>query len=301
MPIQTVYLHIPATIQRGLDSGTLVQNAAGVVRATGAHPERAAGSIFGHLREVNGPEQLAGPNAFVPAVATVALQAATLAYLKVRLDRIEGRLDAIHQQGSEILSSVKQVKALQYLDFTRPAAEALEFLQRYAHGRRPRLLEEAHNRLIQATGGMRQLLAAHSTELLLENAPEVEQLFRVTSLCAAGEAQCLALLEAPVAERAKVLADHETLWVHVNRKLEDYVPTSRRFPTVEMLRASPEQNPNRTRARWQGESGEAALALRGEQAVLAGIEALPPAQLGPWREGADRGERRALFVEVAAT
>ena len=298
MPFQTVYLHIPAAIQRGLDTGTLVQNAAGIVRATGTHPERTAGSIVGHLREVNGPECLAGPNAFVPAVATVALQAATFAYLKVRLDRIEGKLDAIHHQGNEILSTVKQVKALQYLQFSRPAAEALEFLQRYAHGHRPRLLDQAHDRFIQATGGLRQFLAAHSTELLLENATEVEQLLRVASLCAAGEAQCLALLEAPVAERSKMLTDHETFWIQVDQKLKDFVPTSRRFPTVEMLRASPEQNPNRTHARWKAEAGEAALALRGENSVLGSFKELARAQLESWRDDLERGEQRALFVEV---
>jgi hypothetical protein len=300
MFVQPVYLNIPAIIERGLASGTLTRNAAGVVRATALHPDRAAGSIFGHLREVNVPTQAAQPSAFVPAVATVALQAATLAYMKVRFDKIEAKLDAIHDQGAQLLSAVTQVKALQYLEFARPAAEALELLQRYGHGRRDRLLEDAHSRFIQATGGLRQLLTAHSSDQLLENARHVERLFQVASLCAAGEGQCLAFLEATAEERTRSLADHESLWSAVDRKLAEHVPTSRRFPTVDMLRASPEANPNRTRDRWQVETREAALALQGEQAVLTGLKALPTAEVEAWSEGANREEPRGLFVVVAA-
>ena len=186
----------------------------------------------------------------------------------------------------------------QYLEFARPAAEALELLQRYGHGRRERLLDDAHRRFIQATGGLRQLLGAHSDEQLLGSAPQVERLFQVAMLCAAGEGQCLAFLEAPAEERVKSLTDHECLWTSVDRKLEAYVPTSRRFPTVDMLRNSPEANPNKTRARWQVESREAALVLRGEQAVIAGLQSLPQADVRSWSEGASRGEVRGLFVEA---
>ena len=174
MAIYTIHLLVPRFIHAGLADGTLTRNAAGIVRATALHPTRQAGTIFGHLREVNGPSQAMPQSGFMPAVATMALQAATLAYLKVRLDRIEAQLEAIHHQGNEILLTIGEVRDLQYLVFTRPAAEALELLHRYDHGRRAHLLDDAHTRFVEAVGGLRQFIAAHSAERMIENAQAME-------------------------------------------------------------------------------------------------------------------------------
>jgi hypothetical protein len=298
MSVHAICLNIPTSIERGLLNGTMARNAAGIIRATSLHPERRAGTILGHLREVNGPSQGDGSLAFMPGAATVALQTATLTYLKVRLDRMENQLDAIHRQGSEILSNVTRLKELQYLEFAEPAAEALELLHRYGHGQRLNLLEQAHVRFIQATGGVRHLLNAHSAEEMLENAPQVEGIFKAGALCAAGELDCLAVLEAPSTERGKALADHESLWRSIEDKLREVAPPSRRFPTVAMLRSSPERNPNLTRIRWLDGTSEIALAFQGEQAVLSGVQTISQKQLNEWIESANRGETRAIFVDA---
>ena len=91
----------------------------------------------------------------------------------------------------------------------------------------------------------------------------------------------------------------ESLWRSIEDKLREVAPPSRRFPTVAMLRSSPERNPHLTRIRWLDGTLEAALAFQGEQAVLFGCpDPFPEAQLHEWIESANRGEPRAIFVDA---
>lgn len=300
MYVMPIHLSVPLEIQQGLASGALMRNAAGIVRATTQHPYRQPGSIVGHLREVNGPAQAADASAFLSATATVVLQAATLAYLKVRLDRIEDQIVGLHQQGVALMSQVAHVKDMQYLQFVQPVAEAMELLQRFSSGHRDAHLQEAHVGFVRATGTLRLVLGRHSPERMLENAAAMETMFNAASVCAAGELQCLALRKSSVDERAAALRGHAALWSSVQEKLANPVRTSIRFPTDSMLRAVPGASINKTRARWCDAARETGSALRGELDVMQACLTIPEHELKAWVDSANRGDPRVLFVDAAS-
>lgn len=298
MYVMPVYLSVPTAIQQGLASGALTRNAAGIVRATSLHPFRPPGSIVGHLREVNGSAQASDPSAFLSATATVVLQAATLAYMKVRLDRIEDQITGLHQQGVELMSQVSHVKDMQYLQFVQPVAEAMELLQRCSGGNRNAHLDDAHVGFVKATGALRLVFSRHSSERMLENAGAMEAMFNAASVCAAGELQCLALRGAPVDERTAALRGHAALWGSVQETLAAPFRTSTRFPTGAMLRAVPGGVVNKTRARWHDAARETGLALQSERDVMMALKARPVDELNAWVASANEGAHKVLFVDA---
>lgn len=296
MAIHKVHLAIPFEIERGLNQGYLIRNGAGVVRATALHPTRSAGSIVGHLREVDPGRNGSARSVLASLDATAMLQATTLLYLKVRFDRVESLLHAIHHQGSEILATMNEVKTLLYLDFARPAAAALEFLRRYQHDREAGFCEEARLRFIEAAAGLRLLLRTHTAERLIENGTQLEAIFRTGSVCVAGELHCATVLGKGSATRIKTLEDYESIWREADDALDKLVPPSRRIPTIAMLRAS-NGDPMRARAHLQGLARERVDACRSERVVLDAIQTLPTETWDHWVDGANRGEHEALFVE----
>jgi hypothetical protein len=252
-----VMLAVPEYIHQGLQNGSLVRNAAGVIRhAIGPNK----GNIVAHLREAApvrmqeavGPSSPSG-DLLASNMATLALQAATMAYLQVRFDAIEHQLTQVLRISQDTYAAVRKIRDFQYLDYATMWVRGFEALQRFQDGGGHHHLKDACRAFRDAIADLKRLLMTHDGEQLLGTAAQIELLLRLAAAGAAAEIQALTLAKAPAEEQAAALRSHRQFWSEFLGRLEDVPPPTRRFPTLEMLRSGPMGHLERQR-RWQFEA-----------------------------------------------
>lgn len=297
-----VALAVPAHIHEGLQNGALVRNAAGVIRhAIGPNK----GHIVAHLREASPTavqDAVGTPSSpgdlLVSNMATVALQAATLAYMHVRFDRLERQVTQVLRVSRDTYEAVSRLRDFQYLDYAAMWMRGFEALQRFQDGGGRHHLEDACRSFRDANADLKRLLLIHDGERLLGNADQIELLLRLSAAGATAELQALALAEAPAKERQAAMRSYRLFWSEFLERIERVPPPTRRLPTLEMLRSGSLGYHERQR-RWQREAAALIEAFDVEHFLLESASTRPQ-ELEAWLH-APSGEAMPLCLLVEAT
>lgn len=298
MALYQVLLDIPGEIERGLSSGALVRNAAGVIRhAVGPH----RGEIVAHLREASGFNPLAmHPQSIVPPVASIGLQTTTLVYLKVRLDRIERLTGEVLSVAREALATVTRIEQVQYVAFTKMIGRGLEYLERSVGSQNREGLAEAQKCFVYGLADLRTLLATHNGESMLEHAPNVRVLLRAAALGAVAEMRAMSFAQVERRGQLTALGAHRSFWAALVDCLAGVPGPSERLPTLQMLEANPEGGPEATRRRWLNEAQSFVDMIDGEARLLELSDDQTNADvIREWVES-EPTAARLLFIPVAA-
>ncbi len=268
-----VMLEIPPWVEAGLANGSLIREAAGIIRQAGTK------TIVCHLREAN-PSQFVESACPSPLqVLTTGLQIATIGYLQLRFDHIDQALVALNSVSQLILSELHHSIYLHYLSAARGVARGIEFLTREWARHDGLWLSEAERQFIIGAADIWLHINNRSGEELLESAAPVQKLLTYAALAAVGEFVCLCRRQADERERLIALKRHEGHWNQFRTNMASVLPPTRRFPTRQMLHDG--MNPWAMRKTWDREASAIILRLENEESFQRALtqvdqEGLPP-------------------------
>jgi hypothetical protein len=239
MATYQVLMHVPEAIHRGLSGGSLMRDAAGIVRTTaGSHP----GSIVAHLREV-GQASAVQPSlapALISTGALAAIQIASTIYLSRKLDKIEALTRHVLTETQKVLTTVSEIREELYRDKARNFWRALEFYRLWARAGRDGDLQKALEHFVQGKADIIEVVGRMGSESLIENPERSGYLLSALTMNAGGQMMAMAHLEYPAdALRAEVDDYRGLLGLKANELRAAPAPRNK-MPTFEMLAATRE-------------------------------------------------------------
>ena len=288
MPTYQVYLLVPQHIHAGLSNGTLVRDAAGIIRKA---PGPGGGQVVAHLKEIT-PHEILQSQSMLPGLigsaVTIGCSIYICHHMDRRFDRIEAMCSRIQFAVDSALATVRNIQELQMYAFTTDILKGLEYLRRYARTHTPHFLPDAKKYLFQGGCVIRGLFKPRDGEWLLENAPDVERILYSASLCAMAEPEAIALSGDTPQDQAVAVEAHFEFWKEIHEKLLSTPGSAQRVPTTKMLRACQGAGPDAKRRDWLDGTKEMISSLEGEMIFL---EAANEIGYEPLQESIHEAER----------
>lgn len=257
MPYIHVTLEIPPWVEAGLRDGSLIRDAAGIIRKADTK------EIICHLREIDLSPFWQNLCMSPVQWLTAGLQIATIGYLKLRLDRVERSLESLYAMSEHILSELRSIEDHLWLTAVQGVARGVELLARERARGDGHWLHDAERYFITGAADIWLHIHNRSGEGLIEHAPYVQKLLSYAAMAAAGEFICMGQRRADEREMLAVLGQHRDHWNEFRRSLASVLPPTHRFPTLKMLQAS--GNPWHMRNTWDDEAHAIIQQLENEQ------------------------------------
>ena len=183
-----VLLEIPGEIAKGLKNGTMVRDAAGVVRIAKGNP--GAGQTVTHLREVAVPTQEAASMAFSPMLLHGAMHLAVLAYVKRRFDVLEeqmGQLFGLIHRMNDVLEELKNHARKKV---TEPVLLGLRYYDQFVSTNDDQWLHDAHKQFLKGVVKITDTINGFRSDQVLPEYQWVEKLLLMLAVAESGIIRC---------------------------------------------------------------------------------------------------------------
>ena len=276
MPVYQVMMHIPEAIHRGLQSGTMVRDAAGIVRATGGN---SPGAIIAHLREVGTltVTQAAVSPLLISTGIIVAIQIASTIYLSRKLNKIETLTREVLATTKRVLVVANEIREEQYRDKARNLLRALEFLRRWQRSQEEGDLRKAFDLFILGKADMLEVLQRIEPEAALEDPDRTRFLVNATAMNGAGQLLVMNLLGYPVEELQEESRDYCACLDAKAHEFRTMPAPRKRLPTLRMLEATKEQGgPLKMSREWSQSLDTVSRSIEAEAHIIKGLANMSP-------------------------
>ena len=298
MPHYQIMMQVPEVIHQGLQSGTMVRNAAGIVRATGG---TTPGAIIAHLREV-GPAsvtQTAMSPILVSTGALAAVQIASTVYLSQKLDKIEALTRHVLIETQLLFSVVNEIQEEQYREKARNVWRAFEFLKLWAQAAEEHDLCTAYDHFIRGKADLCEALKRTDAEKMLENPDRIQFLVNAATANSAGQLLVMNHLDYPVEVQLKQSEDYVKIFDAKAEALLAVPAPRRRLPSVKMLEATADGGgPLRVARSWGDSLDAVSRSLEAEVHLIQGIDDVPSEDLNSFSRQLERDGKGAYCLLV---
>jgi hypothetical protein len=229
--IHKIYLGIPEWLAQHLANGTMVRDAAGVIRW--AKGQSSGGQIVAHLREST---TSASTNAATGLnVATIGLQMANLAYMKARFDQLQYITEQILSDVRALSATCDHILELEYQSWLRVSMEACEHYRRYLRDGDVSYLNRACEKFTDGFSNIKQLVRSHTPERMAAQIRRIDFFLQIDHLCAALEQQALAAVGRTPAQRNDILSDRLSFYRETHEKLGTIPRPSIQLPSLDII------------------------------------------------------------------
>lgn len=219
-----IVLDIPEHILQGLENGSYVRDAAGVIRwASGTEK---AGEIVCHLKEI-GEYQLAG-ELLVPMGVMLATQLAGFLFLGYKLDKIQNAIEGLKSE----LRRVKNIVELIHLEIW------LSKLKRVHHGIEHLVdgsIKDAQKAFREGRSDIGYFLHHQQPSMLVAYLPQTEELLKGLCISFAGEYICMQSKKSRLAKSNSMFQRYCEIFEATKQKLDQFPSINKVLPNSAQL------------------------------------------------------------------
>ena len=271
MPHYQIMMQVPEVIHQGIQSGTMVRNAAGIVRTTGGVTP---GAIIAHLREV-GPAsvtQTAMSPLLVSTGALAAVQIASTVFLSRKLNKIEALTRQVLNETHLVFKVVDEIREEQTREIARNVWRAFEFLKLWVQAAKKHDLSEANKHFVRGKADVCEALMQTDAEKMLEEPERCQFLVNAAIANSAGQLLVMNHLDYPVEVQLKQSEDYVKLFDAKAEALLAIPAPPRRLPSVKMLEATANGGgPLRVAKSWRDSLDAVSRSLEAEVRLIHNI------------------------------